>query len=235
VQKFADPTRSRQAETACFGEIVLPSSPSGRLRLELLPRHANALAGLLPLLSCGEESAVLSFARHARSESWAPRARRDFARIESDEKRHAYWLQRLQISLPAPGSESDSRRGAVKRFFMRLGSPDLALHLGHIAALDSAVCLILGKLRRTPACASDTRVSNIFAHIHHDEARHVAIARHYARELRSSCELSRCAAETRERLAALLSSAGAEAFETLGVCPDDLLRRLRTPPQRLFE
>lgn len=203
------------------------------VRLELTNPHSQALGELLPLLLCGEESAVLAFAHHAQSEKWRPQARQDFARIESDEARHTRWLQRLRASLPRPRADIQTYRG-VKQFFICLSSPDFGIHLGHIAALDSAVCLILGRLRRTRACASDAWVKTVFELIHRDEARHVAIARHYAGELCSTRGLTACATEMRERLTTLLAS-HAEAFETLEVCPDDLFRQLRTPPQRLFK
>jgi hypothetical protein len=121
----------------------------------------------------------------------------------------------------------------MKHFFARLGNPDFGIHLGHVAALDSAVCLILGKLRRTGLCAPSSPVARVFAGIHRDEARHVAITRSYARELCSTRDLLACATETREQLTVLLS-ARAPALDTLEVCPDSLFRQLRSPPQRLF-
>ena len=203
------------------------------VRLELTNPHSRALGELLPLLLCGEESAVIAFERHAQSEKWGSRARQDFARIESDEARHTRWLRRLRAHLPRPRADIQTYRDS-KHFFMCVSSPDLGIHLGHIAALDSAVCLILGRLRRTRACASDARVRTVFELIHRDEARHVAIARHYAGELCSTRGLMACATEMRERLTTLLAS-HAEALETLEVCPDKLFRQLRTPPQRLFK
>jgi hypothetical protein len=230
---LAQTASSRHAGTSCFGEAAAGSAlPVEPMRLELIAPHSQAFCELLPLLLCGEESAVLAFARHAQLEQWGARAQQDFARVEIDEARHTYWLQRLRASLPAPRMDSRLRRG-VKHFFLRQSSSNPGIHLGHIAALDSAVCLILGRLRRTNACASDARVAHIFEHIHRDEARHVAIARHYARELCSAQDLFACATETREQLTSLMSE-GAEALDTLEVCPDTLFRQLRRPPRRLF-
>jgi hypothetical protein len=229
---LADAASSRHAGASCFGESARPTLPVEPMSLALTAPHLRAFAELLPLLLCGEESAVLAFACHAQLDRWGLRARQDFARIESDEERHTYWLQRLRASLPAPRTDSRLRRG-VKHFFLRQSSPNLGIHLGHIAALDSAVCLILGRLRRTNACASDARVAYIFEHIHRDEARHVAIAGHYARERCSARDLFACATETREQLTSLMS-AGAGALDTLEVCPDTLFRQLRRPPRRLF-
>jgi hypothetical protein len=229
---LADTASSRQAGPSCFGEGARCALPVEPMRLELTAPHSRALCELLPLLLCGEESAVLAFARHSQLEKWGPRARRDFISIEIEEERHTCWLQRLRASLPTPHRDSQLRR-RVKQFFLRQSSPNPGIHLGHIAALDSAVCLILGRLRRTDACVSDTRVAHIFERIHRDEARHVAIARHYAGELCSAHDLFECATETREQLTDLMS-ARAEALDTLKVCPDTLFRQLRRPPRRLF-
>jgi hypothetical protein len=226
-----DSARSAPAATVGAGvRSILPGEPPA---LALADAHARALAELVPFLLCGEESAVLAFGHHAQSRKWAHRARQDFNRIEVDEVRHARWLHDLQASLPAP--RADSRlRTRMRRFFVRLRRRDPGMHLGRIAALDSAACLILGRLRRARACASDARVSRIFESIHRDEACHVAIARHYAREACSVRDLRACAAETREGLTALLSARGRE-FDALEVCPDTLLRQLRYAPRRLFK
>jgi hypothetical protein len=192
----------------------------------------SALGELLPILLCGEESAVRAFAHHARSQKWRLQARQEFMRIELDETRHSQWLSRLQDSLPAPRADLRLRRDA-RQFFMRLSSPIPGIHLGRIAALDSAVCLILGRLRRSGACASDAQITRILETIHRDEARHVATARHYAREVCSRDNLFACATETRERLTTLLSSR-AQEFDELEICPDALFRQLRRPPKILF-
>jgi hypothetical protein len=219
--------------TRCFGGVDGWSPEVEPPRLGLTVSHSLALSELLPLLLCGEESAALAFAHHAQSQTWGARAREDFARIQVDEARHADWVQRLQLSLPSPEEDLRLRR-RVKHFFMRLASPNLGIHLGHIAALDSAVCLILGRLRRTGLRKSNSPVARVFASIHHDEARHVAIARSYARELCSTRDLLACAAETREQLTAILYARG-PALDALEVCPDSLFKQLRSPPRRLFK
>ena len=122
----------------------------------------------------------------------------------------------------------------MQRFFMSLAHSNLGIHLGQVAALDSAVCLILGRLRRSGAWQSSSAVGRVFARIHGDEARHVAIARAYAGELCSREDLLACAAETREQLVGLLAGR-ARALDGLGICPDSLFRQLRSPPRRLFK
>ncbi len=197
----------------------------------LTASQSQALSELLALLLCGEQSAVLAFAHHAHCRSWEARAREDFTRIEADEVRHAEWIQHLQVRLPPTASDPHLSR-QLKQFFARLGSPRLGVHLGRIAALDSAVCLILGSLRRTSLRGDP--VSHLFESIHHDEARHVAIARSYARALCPASDLLECATETREQLIGILSLR-APALDTLGVCPDRLFKRLRNLPRGLFQ
>jgi rubrerythrin len=216
----------------CFGGVDGPSPEVEPPRPGVTVSHSPALAELLSLLLCGEESAVLAFAHHAQSQKWGTRAREDFARMQIDEARHADLLQRLRLSLPPPEEDLRLRR-RMKHFLMCLASPNLGIYLGHIAALDSAVCLILGRLRRTGLCKSNSLVARVFESIHRDEARHVAIARSYARELCPSRTLLACAAETRERLTAILSARG-QALDALEVCPDSLFKQLRSPPRRLF-
>jgi len=217
---------------SCFGNAGKTVARIEPLSIELSSAHSLALAELIPLLMCGEESAALAFGNHANSDTWSPRARQDFHSIEIDETRHAFWLERVRASVPEP-CEAPQLRRRVKHFFLNLASPNLGIHLGHVAALDSAVCLILGRLRRTPAFAASTPLAQILARIHADEARHVAIARHYARELCAADDLFECAAHARECLTSILSTRG-NALDTLGVSPDRLLRQLRSPPRRLF-
>src|SRR5271156_3981798 len=145
------------------------------LAATLTDSQAFALASLLPLMICGEDSAESAFAHHGRCELWEEPIRRSFAAIERDENRHARWLRGLQSALPfvAPDLAYETR---VRRFFRRMGSTRLEVHLARIASLDSAVCQILGRLRRTPALQS-APLQRLFSALHRDEARHVAISR----------------------------------------------------------
>jgi hypothetical protein len=76
----------------------------------------------------------------------------------------------------------------------------------------------------------EPRVSSVLSTIHHDEARHAHTAADFARQLGSTDSLASEAIDTRERLVSLLTLR-ADEFETLGVCPDLLVRRLRRPPR----
>jgi hypothetical protein len=68
-----------------------------------------------------------------------------------EEERHVVWLTRLRLGLAAPRPDTGLRR-TVRHFFLAIREPELGAHLGRIAALDSAVCVILGAMRH-PRCA----------------------------------------------------------------------------------
>jgi len=220
--------------SACFDLVDGNCSAIRPIQMRLKSAHSEALADLLPLLLCGEESAVLAFGLYSQSASLGMSAQRDFLGVQADEARHAHWLQRLRVSLPTPRPDSRLRR-QLQRFYMRINGPDFASHLAQVAALDSAVCMILGVMRqRRCPIRSDRTISGLFARIHRDEARHVVIARQHAQGLRTACELRELAAETRRQLTGLLAERAA-AFESLEICPERLFDRLRSLPTRLFE
>ena len=81
--------------------------------------------------------------------------------------------------------------------------------------------------------ARTERSPKLFAQIHRDEARHVAIAHNYAKLLCDASDLRALAVDTRESLTRLLAFR-ADALEQLGVCPDALLLRLVKLPRNLF-
>jgi len=183
------------------------------------------LGELLPLLLCGEESAALVFDQMVEG-SLDPSTKDDLQRIADDEMRHQYWLQRLRRALPAP-REDVALRARARRFFMRLRHRDAAVHCVRIAALDSAVCLILGKLRSPQsAIVRDPLVGELFARIHRDEAQHVLMARRAAQRLGCFAAERDITIETRSSLIEILSHR-AHALDVLGVDPDKLFKLLR--------
>jgi hypothetical protein len=203
------------------------------MNVRLETRHSEALAQLLPVLLCGEESAVLAFGGCARSAAADAAARRDLSAIQSDEERHTTWLRRLKLALPAPRSDPGLLK-EVRRFFAAVREPQLGRHLARIAALDSAACVVIGTLRRRGgAIGTDRALSDLFMRIHKDEVRHVAIAHSYAKLFCGAADLRTLAVETREGLARLLARR-ADALEQIGVCPDALLQRLGKMPRNLF-
>jgi hypothetical protein len=227
----ASPSFERALQPACFASRA---DLRGLLPLEVRLRtvHAEGLARLLPLLLCGEESAALAFAQFAELAVLDRNARAQLSRMRLEEERHEVWLTRLRMGLPAPKPERGLRR-IVRHFFLAIREPEVGAHLGRIASLDSAVCVILGALRH-PRCAlaADADLRRLLTRIHFEEAGHSRTASYYARIFGAS-DLRWLAIDTRERLTRLLALR-AVAFDQVGVCPDRLSRRLLQVPRRLF-
>jgi hypothetical protein len=222
--------QSSLAEPVCFGRRR--RSDGGPLGLRLRAVHADALAELLPVLLCGEESATLAMDHIAGSRDAQDEMHAALAHIAFDELGHQALLQRVRAALPAP-HDDPGLHAAMRRFFMRLASRDPATHCARIAAVDSAVCLLLGELRRrSRPIASEPTLDAIVARIHRDEARHVAVTSRYAAELRSSHGADDDVVEARHGLTCLLERR-AVAMQDLGVDPDRLFKRLHATPRAL--
>ena len=200
--------------------------------LRLAERSAAALAELLPLLLCGEESAALAFGGGARDALAAP-ARAELERIRREEVVHGLLLQRLQTGLP-PAVLEPRLLSRMRRFFVTLADTDPGRYFARIAGLDSAVCLLLGALRgKGSPLGAEPTIAATLARIHRDEAGHVDAARRIALEHAPATHALEVATVTRRRLVALLHERGA-AFETLGVDADRLFTRLGTVARGVF-
>ena len=122
---------------------AVPAAPlPGPLRLG--DAQAEALSELLQVFACGEESASLAFARLGNS-PLEETGRRALARVAGEELIHERLLRGLRGALPAPVPDRELRR-ALPRFYHGIAQANVGLHLASIAALDSAVCLILAAL-----------------------------------------------------------------------------------------
>jgi hypothetical protein len=192
------------------------------------PQHS--LARLLQVLLEGEHSAALAFevlGRRRQSVGDEQRLLLAIKRIGAEEREHEALLRALQRSLPhAPLDEA--RQVAIRQFLRGLASRDAGIHFARIAALDSAVCLLLRSLRR----AQPTLHAATLARIARDEAGHVALAAHYAQRLCEPRARIVAAEDTRAGLALLLEPSAGD-FDRLGIAPAVLLRQLRTPPRFL--
>jgi hypothetical protein len=201
--------------------------------LRLADDCADALAELLPLLLCGEESAALAFGRGGANAALATAARDELERIRREEVVHGLLLQRLQTALPKAALE-EPLLARMRRFFITLADPDPGRYFARIAGLDSAVCMLLGALRRKRSpLSADRTLAATFARIHRDEAGHVDAARRFALAYAPATLAIGIATETRRRLVKLLRERGA-AFERLGVDADDLFARLGTVSRGIF-
>ena len=228
------PTPAKQSITpACFRTGFVRAAHPRVFSVRLRSDSAEALAEVLPLFLCGEESAVLTFGQLSAMDSLSAVDRGRLSEIGNDEAWHEIWLSGLRAGLPTPRTESTGSR-EMRLFYLSLNDARIGMHLARIAALDSAVCVIVGLLRRRHgALASDARLSDLFARIHRDEARHAQIAAIFARQRESALDVYHTAHATRTSLIRLLL-ARADALEGLAICPDRLIRRLSHLPRPLL-
>ena len=83
------------AAPVCFGRRQFAGHDGTRPYLRLSPAHAEALAEVLPVLLCGEESAALAMDQIAGSGDLQHEMRAALERIALDELAHQTLLQRL--------------------------------------------------------------------------------------------------------------------------------------------
>lgn len=220
----------REAEDA-----ARPAQPSGGAvppGLRFGSRQAEALAEVLQVFACGEESAALAFAHLAGSSAEAVTSAA-LSVIADEETAHEGLLRGLREALPEPRQDPGLGRALV-RFYGGLGQPEAGRHLAGIASLDSAVCGIVAALLRDGApVALEPRVSAVFGRIRREEAGHVRLSRGLARDLAGRGAAEDVAERTRSGLVDVLALRGAE-FDLLGVDPDRLFAHLRRTPSSLF-
>ena len=207
-----------------------PASPSGAFRLE--DTQAEALSELLQVFACGEESAALAFA-HFGCSPLEDAARHGLARVAEEELIHERLLRRVRAALPPPAPDRELRR-ALLRFYHCIAQADIGLHLASIAALDSAVCVILAALLEPDrALAREPAVATIFRRVQRDEAGHVSLSRRLAAELVHRDAIGAAAEKARLGLVGVLARRGAQ-FERLSIDAGRLFARIAHVPNGLF-
>jgi hypothetical protein len=187
--------------------------------------QVTALGQLLPSFLCGEESAFQVFWRegHASSHVQMNQSEALANQIALEELEHERLLQALRGCCPVP-SNLASTLVRTRQFFVRMASRDPALHFAKVAALDSAVCIVLSTLVKPLSRA--TALIEIFNRIRSDEARHVRFSRRHSCELGADASLlANTAGRIRSELVALLYPLG-NSFEALGLDADHLFRRV---------
>jgi len=227
----ADGSRPRCFRVAHAG-AALPELPRARVQLD--ERRAAALATLLPLLGCGEEAAGMAFDGLAECHAQDDPTARTLRDIAAEERLHDRLIRQVQSGLPE-AAQDRSPIEAARRFHIGLVRGGPALHLARIAALDSAVCLMFGRLlRHDGPVAADPEILSILRRIHRDEARHVRVTRGLALDHGLTVAMRDAAAAARGGLAAILRLAG-DAFEALHVDPAVLDRDLSRLPDGLLK
>lgn len=199
----------------------------------LTMRQQDGLAALLPILGCGEEAATLAFDGLAASLTDDLEAHLALAAIAVDEDRHDRLILSLRTALPPPPDVRVALRQA-RRFHIDLGRGSTAFRLAKIAALDSAVCMVLGRLlHRNAALACAPRIHKALSAIWHDESHHVSVSRRLALARADAATLRPLAVAARYALADILLLAG-PAFDSLEVDPMVLARDVRRLPAGLL-
>lgn len=217
---FVVPGRIELEDSQIFGDVRLPN------------RAAAALAALIPLLGCGEEAAAMAFDGLADRNADAANSAA-LRTIGFEERIHDALLRQLAEALPVPPDQKRMKDQA-RKFHLNLGRGGQSLHLVKIAALDSAVCLILSRLiRQNAPAASDPSVRRMLGRIRNDEAGHVRLSRSLALAAGPTLAQRDAAAGAREALANILML-GANAFEDLAVDPAMLFRDVRSLPDGLL-
>jgi hypothetical protein len=205
-------------------------SPAGPFRLG--DTQAEALSELLQVFACGEESAALAFA-HLGGSPLEDATRRGLARVAEEELIHERLLRGLRAALPAPAPDRELRR-TLLRFYHGVAQTDMGLHLASIAALDSAVCVILATLLEPGGTLTqEPEVAMVLRRIHRDEAGHVRLSRRLATELVDRDAIGTVAENARLALVDVLARRGAE-FESLSIDAGRLFARIARVPDRLF-
>jgi hypothetical protein len=218
----------------CFRLPIGESAPSSGpgLALRLRDVHQEALADLLQILACGEESAVLAFKSLSRSRP-STAAQQALTQVASEELIHERLLRGLRSALPTPTPDPELRR-TLRHFYRGVECDDAGFHFANIAALDSAVCVILTALLAPGrVLVREPAVAGLFARIRRDEARHVRLSREFVPRLVGADAALAMARRTRLRLVELLARR-TDAIAALEVDPAPLFRRLSTLPAGLL-
>ncbi len=220
------PTPGRGA--ALGGRPACDPWPEEDLRAGLSDGIGASVAGLLPAMVCGEESAVLVFENESRrvgSDLFA-QSQATLDRISREEEGHERVLRGLAERLPEPAHARETRRLA-RRFFAGLRTPDIGEHFSRIGWLDSGVCIIFARLLDSPGLADAAPLRRALQRILREEAGHVAFSRRYAERLGADMLQDRESfLRVRGGLIDVLRPCGG-ALEELGVDADALFADLR--------
>ncbi|UPW19517.1 hypothetical protein M0C34_04360 [Agarivorans sp. TSD2052] len=189
--------------------------------------HSEALALLMPLLLCGEQSAQLVFQQQAKV--LAPQVCKSsinaLNEVEADEAWHDEALQWVFAQLPVLTEQHQIRR-AAQRFYSGLGrSESLQQQFIRIASLDACVTQLMQMMERG-TIGSQHPFSLLCGLIKKDEAKHVYVSKYFAKHLGAS--VADIAEERLLILQQLMTLLGRQAnqFEVLGVDLEVLQKKL---------
>lgn len=201
--------------------IIYWMSQFSKARLGLSPIQQGSMAQLIPLLLCGEQSALFVFHKESTRLSNAPSIEA-LNTIEADESLHEMALQMLLSVLPVV--ESHRTKRLAQKFYASIEkrTHSIAEHFLAISQLDACVCVIMNAI--VNSSIKETYTAQLFNLIKRDEARHVKIAKSHAVLLNSHVSFGKdfC---IHQELVTLLTTQK-KAFEELDVDFSKLSLRL---------
>lgn len=191
--------------------------------------HQYALAHLIPLLLCGEQSAQLVFNQEinrlfntkqdegeSNNQSVNQRMIESLLAVEADEFRHDQALQLILNDLPIIKNKCKIQRQA-QHFYTRLGRGESRCqHFIKIATLDSCVTQVMHEFEHS-FLGAEHPFARLCGLIKKDEAKHVYVAKHHAQALGATPAMFKQAQRSVSRLLHQLLATQAEHFNYLGV------------------
>ena len=198
-------------------------------KLRALPHDTQvALAKLVIILLSGEESAVHVFYREGNrlDQASALAGHKIFYQIAHEEEQHEKLLKFLYMYLPEP-DDFDPIRAATRKFLVQLGGSGPATQFARISSLDACVCKIMSSILSKNSKVSQIQLfERIAKKIRHDESGHVKVSRKHIANLGvSDKEFYEVDSNVRLNVVSLFESFGS-FFETLGVDPDKLSKKI---------
>ena len=193
----------------------------------LSPRHEEALARLIPLLLCGEQSAIHVFSEEIERLHGSPWSNSVslLKVIETDEYTHEQSLQTVSSVLMEPVDLNSIKRKA-RHFYLGLGTTSgMVEHFARISELDTCVCIIMNSITHSDL-GKRHLITKLFERIKQDEARHVNVCRkHYSHLGGDHILLKQGRSSVSSKLVSMLKTE-ANSFEMLGIDPDALFYKL---------
>lgn len=203
------------------------TSLESRLLRGLSSREMEAIARLLAIMVCAEESAINVFQLESErmNAGQTATAQRKLLEIASEERVHDWLIQQTRQYFPVPDDLSQLRKRA-RRLFIRMASRDFGEHFARISGLDTGVCICLNHFLKAPRIHASQGISQLFRYIRQDESGHIKVGRQHA--LACGFDKASFGVEytlSRQRLADLLDSIS-DSLETIGADPDILFNNL---------
>jgi hypothetical protein len=192
--------------------------------------HQVALAHLIPLLLCGEQSAQLVFNQEinllfntkkddaeSHEQSNNQTMIESLLAVEADEFRHDQALQLILNDLPVIKNKRRIQRQA-QHFYTLLGHGESRCqHFIKIATLDSCVTQVMHEIEHSLLLGAEHPFARLCGLIKKDEAKHVYVAKHHAQALGATPAMFKQAQRLVSRLLHQLLATQAEHFDYLGV------------------